>query len=456
MKTLYVRIVATFALIALVSGVIAFFISNLYYQIKLKDYNEGKILEIANEITTLYKHSDQPIDDFLMNVANMNFQLYLVDQNMKGSKFGDEFRHYEMDEDIIHSILNGHTYHGISEFQSSLFVTGFFKDDIKNSIGVPIIVDGETQALFVRPNVEKQFGEMRIVFSLLLGFTFFISLALITLFATFLVRPIKKLTRATRKIAGGNYDIQLESNRADEIGDLARDFGLMAKSLKKLDDMRQEFVANVSHEIQSPLTSIRGFTKAIRTKSVSPEQADQYLEIIEKESMRLSSLSKQLLMLSSLDKQVKAINREAFRLDEQIREVVLLMEWEWSGKGLNLAIDLPTIVVEADHQLLQQVWTNLLANSIKFTEESGSIYISAVVDKEIIVTVRDTGIGIPETEISHIFDRFYMADKSRNRTKSGSGLGLSVVKKIIDLHDGEISARSQLGEGTEFIVRLPL
>ncbi|MBS4202063.1 HAMP domain-containing histidine kinase [Bacillus sp. FJAT-49732] len=456
MKTLYVRIILTFMLVALVSGIIAFLFSNLYYHAKLKEYNEEKIKEIANEIVYLYENSNgMDIHEFLTSVANMNFQLYLVDQNMVGQQFGDPFRQYELDESIIQSVLDGHTYHGISKFKSNLFVTGFFKDDLKNSIGVPVKVDGVNEALFVRPNVEKQFGEMRIIFSLILGLTFFISMVLIVVFATFLVRPIKRLTKATRKIASGNYEFTLDSHRSDEIGALAKDFERMAKSLKKLDEMRQEFVSNVSHEIQSPLTSIKGFTKAIRSKMVSEEEADHYLAIIEKETSRLSSLSKQLLMLSSLDKEVKAVNKSSFRLDEQIREVVLLTEWEWSKKSIKIELDLPELVIKADKQLLFQVWMNLLTNSIKFTEEDGSIYINATVDEDIIVTVRDTGIGISEEELSQIFDRFYMGDKSRNRTKSGSGLGLSVVKKIVDLHEGSISVTSEIGSGTEFSVRLP-
>ncbi|MBS4205567.1 sensor histidine kinase [Lederbergia citrea] len=455
MKSLYFRIVTTFIVVALISGLIAFLISNFYYQAKLKEFNEEKILEIAQEIVFLHENSaDLPIDQFLTSIANMNFQLYLVDETLNGESFGEGFRNYSLDENIIKSVLAGNTYHGISEFQSSLFVTGFFKDDLKNSIGIPLKVNGKNQALFIRPNVEKQFGEMRIVFSLLLGLTFLLSLVLILVFTTYLVRPIKKLTKATRKIASGNYNLQLESNRGDEIGALARDFGLMATSLQKLDEMRQEFVSNVSHEIQSPLTSIQGFTKAIRTKSVSPEDADRYLGIIEKESARLSSLSKQLLMLSSLDKQVKAVEKAPFRLDEQIREVILLTEWQWSRKKLHIELDLPELIIEADKQLLFQVWMNLITNSIKFTGDHGTIFIDAFVDEDIVVTVRDTGAGIPEDELPYIFDRFYMGDKSRARTSEGSGLGLSVVKKIIDVHGGSIGVTSKLREGTEFTIRL--
>ncbi|MBO1005709.1 sensor histidine kinase [Pseudogracilibacillus auburnensis] len=456
MKSLYFRIVATFALVALASGIIAFFISNLYYQAKLKDFNEEKILEIAEEIIYLHEHSPKiSADDLLTSIANMNFQMYVVDEELKGKSYGEKFRDYSIDEKIVRSILRGNTYHGISQYKSSLFVTGFFKDEIENSIGVPIEIDGKTYALFVRPNIERQFGEMRIVFSLLLGITFLLSLLLILILTTFIVKPVKKLTKATRKIANGNYNIELESNRSDEIGDLAKDFSLMAKSLEKLDEMRQEFVSNVSHEIQSPLTSIKGFTKAIRTKVVSDEDADRYLEIIEKESERLSSLSKQLLMLSSLDKEVKGLEVGAFRLDEQIREAVLLTEWQWNQKKLNMHIDLPQLVIEGDKQLLFQVWTNLITNSIKFTDEEGSIFINAYVDDEIKVMIRDTGSGIAEEELPHIFDRFYMGDKSRDRTKSGSGLGLSVVKKIVDLHRGTIEVASKVGEGTTMTIRLP-
>lgn len=456
MKSLYFRIVMTFILVALVSGVVAFLLSNIYYQTKLKDFNEKKIIGIAKEVVFLHEHSPAlPLDEFLTSVANMNFQLYLVDENLEGTFYGENFRNDEIDESIIQSVLRGNIYHGISEYKGSLFVTGFFKDTLENSIGIPITNNGKNQALFVRPNIERQFGEMRIVFSLLLGITFFLSLILIFIFTTFLVRPIKRLTKATRKIASGNYNLQIRTNRSDEIGALAKDFGLMAKSLQRLDEMRQEFVSNVSHEIQSPLTSIQGFTKAIRTKAVSKEEADRYLGIIEQESSRLSSLSKQLLMLSSLDKQVKAINKTSFRLDEQIREAILVTEWQWSKKKIDMNLDLPKAVIQADEQLLFQVWMNLITNSIKFTKENGSIYIEVAVDENISVTVRDTGTGISEEELPHIFDRFYMGDKSRDRTKSGSGLGLSVVKKIVDIHDGSISVQSKTSQGTAFTIRLP-
>ncbi|HHY21315.1 MAG TPA: HAMP domain-containing protein [Bacilli bacterium] len=455
MRTLYFRIVATFVLVAFMSGFISFLLVNQYYQTKLKEFNEMKILEVAKEIASLYEHTTLNLEEYLTKVANMNFQLYVVDEDFHGTTYGESFREYNIDEKIARDVLQGNIYRGISEYNSNLFVTGFFKDEVKNSIGLPINIDGKNVALFVRPNIEKQFGEIRIIFALLLILTFLFSIFFIFIFTRFIVRPIKELTKATKIIASGNYHIQLDGTRKDEIGALARHFSSMAKSLQKLDEMRQEFVSNVSHEIQSPLTSIQGFSRAIRTTEMDKEEVVKYLTIIEKESERLSSLSKQLLMLSSLDKEVHALKKIPFRLDEQIRKVILMTEWQWQQKKMQFDIDLPEIVIEADKQLLYQVWLNLITNSIKFSDENGIISIRLFIDKDKIISIRDNGIGIAEDDLPHLFERFYKADKSRNRTRSGSGLGLAVVKKIVELHGGSIEVASELGEGTTFTVRLP-
>jgi signal transduction histidine kinase len=236
---------------------------------------------------------------------------------------------------------------------------------------------------------------------------------------------------------------------------MARHFTQMAEALQKLDEMRQTFVANVSHEIQSPLTSIQGFAQAAREDEVTGEERRRYLAIIEEESRRLSLLGKQLLTLAALDKDSGVVKKTTFRLDEQIRQVVLVSEWQLREKEMAVELELPEADVTADKQLLHQVWLNLIANAIKFSERGGSVSIEMNVGRETAVTVRDNGAGIPEAELPHIFDRFYKADKARNRTRSGSGLGLSIVHKIVQVHGGTVEVRSRLGEGTAFTVRLP-
>ncbi|MFC3768192.1 sensor histidine kinase [Paenibacillus sp. GCM10012303] len=451
MKSLYSRIVVTFVLIALFSGVVALFGVNLYYQQSLKSYNEQKIANIAKEIRSLYGQSG-PIDlhAYFSRIASMGFQLYAVDEGMKGTLYGPPFKRSDIDPSVIQRVQSGETY-----IPTSKFVTGLFENTIRHSVGIPFQAYGQTYALFVRPNMELQFGEVRTLAGLLLAGTFLLSLLFIFVFTRYIVKPVEKLTEATTAIVQGQYDMELDVLRRDEIGNLARHFSSMAKTLQKLDDMRQEFVSSVSHEIQSPLTSIQGFAQAVRNEPLTSEERDRYLEIIEEESRRLSSLGKQLLTLASLDKEADIIKKSAYRLDEQLRQVVLQTEWQRHEKEVLVELDAPEMMITADRQLLNQVWLNLLTNGIKFSDPGQTIRIKVTVGTEIAVTVSDQGIGIPEAELGHIFERFYKADKARNRTRSGSGLGLSIALKIVQLHGGTIEAHSRPGEGTTFVVRLP-
>ncbi len=456
MKSLYVRVVLTFVAIVLISGTLGFLLANEYYQRNLRAYNEQKITSIGQQLIDLYEHkSTLDLPAFMTHVANLNFQLHLVDENGAVSQFGAPFRDQQIEPAIVQKVLAGETYRGITEEQHGLFVTGFFENTLKNSIGLPLIAEGKKYALFVRPNIEQQFGEVHIIFALLLAAMFMLSLILILIFTRYLVKPIEKLSHATKKLAEGQYDIHLDISRRDEIGDLAMHFARMTESLKQLDEMRQEFVSNVSHEIQSPLTSIQGFSQAIRSGGVTNEQRETYLTIIEEESRRLSSLSKQLLTLASLDKETGLYEPTRFRLDEQIRQVLLVLQHQWQQKKLAMELTLPETFIVGDKQQLNQVWMNLLANSIKFTPTAGSIYIAVQKDTQIVVTIRDTGVGMSEEEQAHVFDRFYKGDKSRNREATGSGLGLSIVLKILQVAKGSIHIQSRIGEGTTVTVSLP-
>lgn len=457
MKTLYIRIVVTFVLIAMVSGCLALFMANLYYKSKIKDYREQKVLAVSKEIRTLYEQMPGlALDDYLRRIAALGYQMYAVDADMKGTFYGSPFRNKDIAEEHIRRVLAGEVYQGILEKKNLLMVTGYFENSVASCVGIPLQADGQTYALFIRPDLEQQFGDVRILLAVLLGVTFLFSLVFIVIFTRYIVKPVQKLTHATKQIVGGDYNIGLDVARRDEIGNLARHFAQMARSLERLDEMRQQFVANVSHEIQSPLTSIQGFVQAILEHEATPGETERYLHIIDAESRRLSSLSKQLLTLAALDNEANALKRSEFRLDEQIRQVVLVMEWQWTEKKLAVELDLPELIITGDQQLLHQVWLNLITNSIKFSNPGDTIRIGIAIDQEIVVTVSDTGIGMPESELPHIFERFYKADKARTRTRSGSGLGLSIVKKIVDLHRGIVDVHSELGEGTTFVVRLPL
>ncbi|MEI4789614.1 HAMP domain-containing sensor histidine kinase [Bacillus sp. FJAT-53060] len=457
MRSLYLKIVMTTVVVMVFSSAVAFLISNAYYQYSLKPYNDKKLTRMAEEVKTFYESSSMDdLDDYLTNIGELGYQIYLVDEQGKGIFFGGSFRNKELSHQVVESVLDGHVYHGISQFSSKGLFTGFFDNALVNTIGVPVTGKGNNYALFFRPNTELQFGELRIFFALILFLTVLLSILTVLVSTRYLVKPIVTLTQATKQIAKGKYNIQLNVKLRDEIGELANHFTKMANNLEQLDLMRQEFVSNVSHEIQSPLASIQGFSQTLQSKELSEDKRQHYLSIIENESRRLSQMSKQLLTLASLDKEKEILNQHTFDVATQIKQVLFMTEWSWREKDLTVELDLTSAPIYADEQLLHQVWTNLLVNSIKFTEKGGAIFINlSKRENGYCIQFKDTGIGISKNDLPHIFTRFYKADKARSRKEASSGLGLAITKKIIELHDGQIDVESQLGKGTIFHIYLP-
>lgn len=445
----------------IVSGFVAFLGSNLYYQIKLKSFNDQKITQMTQTIVSF--HRDNPgiqLDKYLQHISQLGYQIALFDERKEPTFFGKAFRMNHLSSTTIDQVLQGEVYHGIEQFPKEAFVTGFFDDELRNTIGMPIELDGKKQAVFLRPDIGYQFGEMRIFFAVLIALIIGLSVLFVLISTHYVVKPIRDLTRATKLVAQGEYDLYLPIQRKDEIGRLACTFSQMAQSVKNLDEMRQEFVSNVSHEIQSPLTSIQGFTKTLQTEDLTREQQQRYLEIVGSESHRLSVLSKQLLTLASLDKEGGAIEKTAFDLAEQIKQVIFMTEWQWREKDLTIEMELPHTMIHADPKLLYQVWSNLITNSVKFTDSNGTVivkmYTSNSDQKEVQVLIADTGIGIPSENLPYIFDRFYKVDAARTRNEQGTGLGLAITKKIVEMHGGSIEVTSQEGKGTQFLIRLPM
>lgn len=268
-----------------------------------------------------------------------------------------------------------------------------------------------------------------------------------------------EIVSALRKIANGDFNVYLDikMHERNQFTDLVDQFNHMVKQLQQMEDMRQEFISNVSHEIQSPLTSIVGFAQALQHKQLSEEQQQRYLTIIETESRRLSKLSDNLLKLTSLEAENHIVEKINYPLDQQLRTIILASEPNWSQKKLELEIQLEKVTLFANDDLMSQVWTNLIHNSIKFTPDYGklTIYLEKK-EQQAVVTISDTGIGISDTDKPYIFERFYKADQARVRSNGGSGLGLSIVKKIVDIHNGRIMVQSEIGKGTTFIIKLPL
>lgn len=459
MKTLYVKIIVITMAIMIASALVGFVVSNIYYHYYLKPQNDEKVTHIASNIVDILERDNyEEMPQYLSSMTDLGYQFYLVDESGNGTFYGEPFRKENITGQAIQTVINdGDVYHGIEAFPWKLFITGFFNNELKNTVGVPVTVSEEKYALFVRQSTSQQFGEMRIFLAMMLIFILIFSFLLVLISTRFIVNPIKHLTEATKKIAAGNYHIKLNSNRRDEIGRLASNFSIMSDSLEKTEEKRQAFVSNVSHEIQSPLTSIQGFSQALREETLSESDRDHYLSIIEQESRRLSLLSKQLLTLSFLDSQTEHIESVSYNLLEQLKEVISVTKWDWQKKDIAIELNVrPELKINGDPKLLHQVWANLLTNAIRYTEPEGLISIEANENRQDIeIIFKDTGIGISTENLSQIFERFYIVDQARTRTHTSTGLGLAITKKIIEIHDGSIMVESELNKGSTFTVTLP-
>lgn len=303
-------------------------------------------------------------------------------------------------------------------------------------------------------------GLLQMIVNGIIGFLFFgLIISLVSFaFRKRSVATFKLIVDAMRRIAKGDFEVLLDVKREQHgpFTEIIENINYMAVELNQMEQLRQEFISNVSHEIQSPLTSIRGFARALQDKRLSQEERIHYLRIIETECVRLGKLSDNLLKLASLESKQQPFEPKRYRLDKQLRSCVLANEPQWLDKRLDMDISLEETEVWADEDLMSQVWVNLLNNSMKFTPEDGTIGITLTRDgQDALVSISDTGPGIPPEERARVFERFYKLDKSRNRSIEGSGLGLSIVKRIVDMHQGDIVADSAPGGGALFKVRLP-
>ena len=312
-------------------------------------------------------------------------------------------------------------------------------------------------ALFIKIDITNTLTDTRRLTIQSLLLVLVIGSLFIMMVSRYFVDSIRSITKASEELATGDFSIRLSTERQDELGRLMRSFNDLAKALGKMDDVRKQFVSNVSHEMQSPLTSIKGYARALKDGLVPEEKQQEYLDIIYQEVDRLSRLSNNLLKMASLDAGKDLIKLENYRLDEQIRRVILSTEPLWREKNIAVELDLSQTYIHADQDLMEQVWLNLIVNAIKYNRENGELYISFYKDEaDLVIRINDTGLGIDQDDIPYIFDRFYKVDQSRSEYQTGNGLGLSIAKKIIAIHKGSIDLISQKGVGTTFFVRLPI
>lgn len=454
--SLYVKFIwFTFATM-LVSSIISFFAMNTYYHQHLKAENNDKNRAIASSIVEFVEGvpADQVEAAFQM-LGDAGYQLYVTD-GITIDRYGAEFRDESIGAADIQDVLQGDVFNGIREFPRQTFVTGFFANELKNSIGVPVEVNGENHALFVRPDIKLLFQELRLLFGGLAVGIILLSFIGMLLVARLLIQPITKLTEATEKMGTETFDVPLSIHRKDEIGRLADQFVTMRNRVEQSILKRKEFVHNVSHDIQSPLHTIQSYLSLLQKNGISEEEKKQYADIIQEETTHLSLLTNQLLTLASFDKEVQELTEE-ISIDQQVRDILSHLRYAFDEKELGISAQLTPVKVKGNAVLLQTAWENILTNAIKYSEPGGAIEIRLnSAPGEMTLEIQDEGIGMTADEAVRAFDRFYRADQARVRSLKGSGLGLAIVKEIVELHEGTIEIKSTPKFGTTVQVNLPL
>lgn len=340
-------------------------------------------------------------------------------------------------------------------------INGMFSEQVL-TVGYPIIIGNKIiGGIFMctsMPEIQKSMNGLYTAFAVSLICVLIIGFFMIYYFSGKISSPILKMTEAVKVIASGDFEKRIEINTNNEIAELAESFNDMAESLNNQEKTRRNFIANVSHDLRSPLTSIQGFLNAILDGTIPKEKQDHYIQIVLEETMRLTKLANDILDLNGAQESKLTLEKTVFNINELIKDTLDRLEPRFKEKNIEVKVlfEEKETFVSADPDKIARVFHNIVDNAIKFTDRYGFIKIETTLsdDKKVIVSVKDNGEGISEDDKKYVFDRFYKADTSRGKDKKGGGLGLSIAKEFILAHGEKIGVKSEEGNGAEFIFTL--
>ncbi len=317
------------------------------------------------------------------------------------------------------------------------------------------LFDYELSKIGIGENMNYIQGGFTIGFAIVISIV--IGVFIFVIMNYFVMSPMHKTMDAMEELRSGNFDIHIEHKgifRPKDLINFYDSFNKTTEELGKTEVLHNNFIDSFSHEFKTPIASIGGFAALLKEGGLSPEEQDEYLQIIIDETERLSALSDNVLNLSRVEWQSSALKKSWFNLNDQLEHLIIMMDARMNQKEIDLRLDMDDAKCHGNEELLGQVWTNILDNAIKFSPQ-GSVIEIKLLDffDSIVVKVKDKGCGMDEEAKSRIFERFYQADSSR--TTPGYGLGMAVVDKVIGVHSGTISVESVLGKGTCVIVVLP-
>ena len=444
MKSIYSKLVIGFLLTSLLSFSICCFFTIKSYN---RDSDQLALEELehsSNHIADLIKLiNDKDQDKILADYSETSEMSFTVTCEGQTKSYGHVNKKLILKDDELKTLATSKDKSLRSEGIISQYAKAFKIDNQTYVITVQKDFSA-TKDIFM-----KSYTSAAIIFMMTGSIVFLIV-------ADIIVKPISRLTKVTDELAKGNYKVRVNYEGKDEISSLYASFNQMAVRLAKQETIRQQFISDVSHEFQTPLTAISGFATILKNENLTDEQRKKYADIILFNSNRLSHLSKNMLQLTLLDGEDTALDKTEFPLIEQLNRVIEMEDNAALSKDIEIEFIHPKkeFIIEADECRMEQVWINLLSNAIKYTNEHGVVTVEVRrTPTELQVRFEDTGVGMSQDAISHIFERFYRQDKSR--TIEGNGLGLSIVKRIIDLHHYKIDVESQEDVGSVFTVYIP-
>ncbi|MGZ2417313.1 two-component system, OmpR family, sensor kinase [Staphylococcus caledonicus] len=450
-KSLYTRIAIYTITVILFSALISFLFANVYYHFNLKEQNDAKIMRTLKDARA-YNDSltSNDFHAYFNHLGHMNYQIMIVDEHHDTMFYGEPFRKNNISKSAINQVLKGKEYHGIKDKPFELFVTGFFDNETDNTVGLKFEHNNKPIAVFMRPDIGETFSEFRTFLVVILVCLLIISISLVIASTYSIIKPVKILKDATERLMHGNFDTPIKQTCQDEIGTLQFCFDTMRQSLKQLDDMRQHFVQNVSHEIKTPLTHIQRLLTDLQQTS-SYDKRENYINEIHDEVTRLSNLTKELLLLSELDNANHIQFNDSIHLTSMITDIIRHEQFAIDDKDLMLLSNLEEVYFRGNTRLLHQAFSNLIQNAIKYSTVGSAIEVTLSVAKDTIqFTVNNEGHMIPSEAQAHLFERFYKLNAQDN----SNGLGLAITQSIISLHDGTISVTSTEEDGTTFVIEL--
>ena len=464
-KTLYLKLILAYIIFGLFGFlVVATFVSNMTFDHLTKEeadslYREATL--IANTYATDLYNNEISLEAVKSQLdaldTYLDATLWII--NPSGRMILDSSSPLDLENEIMIENFDPTITEG-SYYTVGNFFHAFNEEML--SVFAPITSDFKVKGYVVIHSSMKSIrAETDILLNIsyiMLIILFLLSLIILIFFTEIVYIPLRRITLATEQYASGNMHYEFSVESEDEMGYLAATLSYMASEIARAEDDQKKFVANVSHDFRSPLTSIKGYLEAMIDGTIPPEMHEKYLNILLNETERLRKLTNSLLTLNNLNTAGMMINKTDFDINKTIRNVAASFEGTCRAKtiAIELVLTGDEMYVVADVDKIQQVLYNLLDNAIKFSHHNSIIKLETTEKhNKVFVSVKDSGIGIPKDDLKLIWDRFYKSDLSRGKDKKGTGLGLSITKEIIRSHGENINVISTEGAGTEFIFSLP-